>query len=194
MDSGLYKRLMRERPSQHPPEWRMFLEICSLYLEKYQIKNPVVVELGIWRNLQKKFWVQLFGAEHIGIDLSNRRSRPEIHGSTHNPETLRKLKKMLKGRKIDILFIDACHHYEPVKRDFEMYSPLCNGIVALHDIENQRDRGNWRREVWKFWDELREKAINGKIGEYEKYLFISINQARNRSRSRRVGLGMILKR
>jgi predicted O-methyltransferase YrrM len=49
---------------------------------------------------------------------------------------LRKIEGILKGRKVDFLFIDADHSYEGVKKDFEMYSPLVRkgGIIAFHDI------------------------------------------------------------
>lgn len=36
-------------------------------------------------------------------------------------------------RKIDLLFIDADHSYEGVKRDFECWSPHVRGFLAFHD-------------------------------------------------------------
>ena len=88
MNLKRFNELNQEQPpSQHPPEFQMFLEICEMYLEKHAIKKPVVVELGTRLNRQKKYWVELFDAEHIGIDASTRHSMPEIVGNTHDPET-----------------------------------------------------------------------------------------------------------
>lgn len=195
MDLNLYGKLMSEgMPDQQPHEWLMFLEVCSTYLEKHKIKNPVVVELGLLRNRQKKFWTQLFGAEHIGIDISENRAKLDIIGDSHDPKTLKELKGKLKGRPINILFIDADHSYESVKKDFEMYSPLCENIVAFHDIEKNRNRSEGKSKVWKFWDELREIAFKESRG-YEKYTFLSIcGRNFKKATGRCLGIGVIVKK
>lgn len=170
MNLELFNKLMKQPPSQNTDEWRGFLELCESYLEKHNIRNPVVVELGLFANAQKKFYEQFFGAEHIGID-NRRRKRPVsyIKGNTHSLETLCMLKEKLRGRPINILYIDASHTYESVKKDFEMYGPLCNGIIALHDINLGRDGEAETRQVWRFWDELR-------IKERENFSFVSIEK------------------
>ena len=165
-------------------EWKTFLEFCESYLEKHEIKNPIVVELGIWRDGQKKFYEQLLGACHIGIDSSRKKSKPDIQGNTHDPRTLEALKTKLEGKPIDILFIDASHWYEDVKKDFEMYSPLCNGIIALHDINNSRYQNKaGSREVWKFWDELKVDLSK------RDYLFSSIEETRGIA-----GIGLMIRK
>ena len=78
MNLKLFKELMKQPPAQHPGEWRAFLEICESYLRKHKIKNPVVVELGVYENKQKRFYEQFLGAEHIGIDKRSKRCTPEI--------------------------------------------------------------------------------------------------------------------
>ena len=196
MNLELFNNLMKQPPAQHPQEWRLFLEICELYLERQKIRNPIVVELGIYENRQKAFWEKLFGAEHIGIDVKKRRCIPDIVGNTHYPETLKILKEKLKGRPINILFIDANHHYEAVKEDFEIYSPLCDNIVVIHDIESRRYDGPSRRKrvgVWKFWDELRVEAYKGKE-EYKNFLFLSIYQYFVSRFKIQTGIGMIIKK
>jgi predicted O-methyltransferase YrrM len=64
--------------------------------------------------------------------------------------------------QIDLLFIDADHSYDAVKKDFELYAPLVSdgGLIVLHDVVNPRwvDNG-----VAKFWQEINE--------EYETKLF-----------------------
>jgi predicted O-methyltransferase YrrM len=59
-----------------------------------------------------------------------------LREDSHKEETVRKLKDILGGGMIDLLFIDGDHRYEGVRKDFEMYSPLVRkgGIIAFHDI------------------------------------------------------------
>lgn len=188
MNLKRFNELNQVPPAQHPPEFQMFLEICEMYLEKHGIKKPIVVELGTRLNHQKKFWVELFDAEHIGIDASVTHSTPDIVGNTHDPETMKKLKEKLNGRPINILFIDASHHYEDVKQDFEMYHPLCPDIAALHDIETGRFQNKRRRQVWRFWDELKKDACTG-VG-YSNFLFVSVRQHKKKIA---MGIGMVIK-
>lgn len=195
MNVELYKKLLKEgNLAQHPAEWFMFLRLCDIYLEEHKIKSPIVVELGVLFNSQKKFYEQLFNAEHIGIDISNKRSKPDILGDTRTSQTMQELHKRLYGRKIDVLYIDASHSYEAVKDDFERYSPLCNGIIALNDIETGRYSGKRQFRVWKFWDELRDKSFI-QTGEYAHFLFLTIHQCRfKKKRDSRLGTGVIIKR
>jgi len=188
MNLELFENLFKDRPSQYLSEWRIFLEICEMYIKKHEIKNPIVVELGLWKNKQKKFYEQLLGAEHIGIDFSNRRCTPDILGNLHDPNIRKILKKKLRGRLINILFIDASHFYEKVKKDFEMYSPLCSGIIAFHDTETCRYMRRRKAETWRFWDELKAMTWKG-AEQYKDSLFLSIQGKVNH-----MGIGMILKR
>jgi len=192
MNIELFNEFMKEKPFQHRPEWLMFLEICEIYLKKRNIENPIVVELGIYNNCQKIFYEQLLGAEHIGIDVTRKRY-PDIHGNTHNPRTLEALKKRLNGRPINILFIDANHHYEDVKRDFEIYSPLCTDIVVIHDIETTRYENSEEIGVWRFWDELKKESFMVK-GDLENFLFLSIHQYCFNGNECEMGIGMIIKK
>jgi predicted O-methyltransferase YrrM len=50
--------------------------------------------------------------------------------------TKEELIKILKGRKIDFLFIDGDHRFSGVKKDWRLYSPLVknNGLIVFHDI------------------------------------------------------------
>ena len=187
MNLELFSKLMvkRNEPRQRLHTWKMFLQICEVYLKECEIKNPVIVELGVMRNRQKQFYEQLLNAYHIGIDISDAKGTPDILGNTHDPYTLKLLKEKLKGRKINILFIDASHKYDSVKKDFEIYSPLCDGIIVLDDINLSRHRSRKRKRhgVWLFWDELRLSE------NYDDYLFLSIGQYRDSS-----GLGMMIKK
>lgn len=177
-------------PGQSRFEWRMFLEICEMYLIKNNIENPIVVELGVGKNKQKRYWELLLGAEHIGMDRSRRRGSPDILGDIHDPKITEILKEKLRGKPINILFIDADHSYKAVRQEYEIYSPLCSDIVVFHDIETNRHEVNENNEAWKFWDELRKKAYQG-IEEYRNFLFLSIYQYERRGQ---LGIGMIIKK
>jgi len=193
MNQELFRKLMEKKPSQHPPEWEMFLHVCDAYLKKSGVKNPIVVELGILWGKQKRFYEELLGARHIGVDSEDSRGIPEIKGYTDYKGTVDELKRLLGGKPIDILFIDASHRYNYVRRDFEIYSPLCSGIIALHDIETGRFSGRNRQEVWRLWDELVEESYQ-KEGKYSDYMFLSIRQCRaGRTHGRRMGIGVMIK-
>ena len=193
---GLYNKIVKESSglSQNLPEWKMFLNICHTYLEEHNIKRPIVVELGALFNKQERFYVELLGAKHISIDITDQRCKPDIQGRTEDDETLDALKNMIAGKPINILFIDASHRYKSVKRDFERYHPLCSDIVVFHDIETKRESPTTRMEVWRFWDELKELSFDVNT-EYAHYLFMSIRQCRiKRNRSPRMGIGLMIKK
>jgi len=97
-----------------------------------------------------------------------------VRGDSHRTETLARVKEALKGRPVDLLFIDADHSYEGVARDFGMYTPLVRrgGLVGLHDIiPDYRHRygtptGAESGEVYRFWQEVKERhAANHEILE-----------------------------
>ena len=185
MNLTTFKRLVKESDlKQEPSEWGLFLEFCSTYLKNNKIKNPIVVELGTGEGKQKEFWEQLFKAEYISVDIARMLYTNDIQGDPHDVKTLKKLKKYLDGRSIDILFINASHIYEDVKMDYELYSPLCDGLVAFQAIETFRYTGRKVAQVWKFWDELSGGAYAGPI----------VTIFKRRSRGAQRGIGIIVKK
>lgn len=149
---------------QSTQEWRYFLGFVDTYFKDRGILNPIVVEIGVEWNWQKPFYEFILNARHIGIDISNAVAVPDILGDCHAPETLAKLKEMLAGRTIDLLFIDADHDYQSVRQDYETFSPLARGLIAFHDIAVLPG-------PQQLWQELIDTAPGEKC-------FISIN-ARN---------------
>jgi len=88
-----------------------------------------------------------FARDHQKIHL--------IRADSHDPETLKEVKKILGDELIDFLFIDGDHSYEGVKKDFEMYSSLVRkgGIIAFHDIVPGPPE--YVGGVPKFWNEIK---------------------------------------
>lgn len=78
-----------------------------------------------------------------------------MRANSHLDETRTRIEALLKGRKIDVLMIDADHSYEGVKRDYDLYSPLlaADGFIAMHDVI--LNRFDPEIEVHRFWDELK---------------------------------------
>lgn len=189
-----YNELMKQegRLAQNPPEWQLWLEFCEMYLNKRKIKDPIIVELGTLYGLQKRFYQELLGARHISIDSNNERCSPDIVGMTEDPKTLATLKEMLGGKPITILFIDASHRYRYVSRDFKIYSPLVSDIVAFHDIEVGRNSEIRKHDVFVFWDELKELSYS-RTDQYENTMFVEIRQCRQKKRSPRQGIGVMIK-
>ena len=59
-----------------------------------------------------------------------------IEGNTQDPKTIERVKKALKGRPIDFLFIDGDHSLFGIMNDYVRFCPLVKrgGVIAFHDI------------------------------------------------------------
>jgi predicted O-methyltransferase YrrM len=101
-----------------------------------------------------------YPARKIPIFRQFPKSGQELHlirADSHRKETKERLLRLLRGERLDFVFIDADHTYEGVSRDFEMYAPLVRsgGMIAFHDIVTHRQ--GTLCEVEKFWNEVKEK-------------------------------------
>jgi cephalosporin hydroxylase len=81
-----------------------------------------------------------------------------VRGDSHAEDTRKRIRSLLQGRTLDLLFVDGDHTYEGVRRDFTDYAPLVRsgGLIAFHDIVpggpgKHGDPGS----VPRFWSELR---------------------------------------
>jgi predicted O-methyltransferase YrrM len=161
--------------------WQIKEEIKNLLLILDKVKPKVILEIGTARGGTLFLFSNIAHEEAtlISVDLYQtiekrilfryiKKEKQKIYliqGDSHSIETLRKIEGILKGRKVDFLFIDGDHSYEGVKKDFEMYSPLVRkgGIIAFHDIIPDYytrygiKTGSWAGEVYKFWNEVKER-------------------------------------
>lgn len=134
-------------PSQDYREWLSFIRYIEAYFKEKGIIHPICVEIGTQTNRQKYFYHEFLGGEHIGIDISDKYSKPDILGNSHETSTIEALKQKLGDRPINLLFIDGFHTYAVVKQDYENYESLVSDIIAFHDIFAVQ-------EIRKFWEEL----------------------------------------
>ena len=89
-----------------------------------------------------------------------------VKANSHEESSLEAVKSILKGKKLDFLFIDGDHTYEGVQADFKMYGPLVRkgGLIAFHDICQSRRTGHGNSgAVFKFWNETRKMYPNEEI-------------------------------
>jgi len=145
------------------------------------LKPKVIITIGVaWGGVEYCLKGVFPGTEVIGIDIGNPAIDPNYHLRDVNikelyrcdstkKSTLTKLKKILRGRKADALFIDGDHHYDYVKSDWKMYSPLVRkgGIVAFHDIKDTQAHKDNNVEVPKFWKELKKHHNTEELCEFE---------------------------
>jgi len=139
-------------PEQSIGEWRAYLEFIETYFKNREIENPMIVEIGVDTNTQKRFYEELLGYRHIGID-KNRKTGADIIGDCRDPAIVDKLKGKLGGEPVNLIFIDGEHSYLGVKKDYELYSPLAKNIIVLHDVILKE----YENTVGKFWRELMEE-------------------------------------
>jgi cephalosporin hydroxylase len=90
-------------------------------------------------------------------------NRVFLEGSSYTPSSYERVKNVLSGRPLDVLFIDGDHTYDGVKADYQMYRSLVRkgGLIAFHDIvdDHQTKYGRpgigWAGGVPQFWRELK---------------------------------------
>lgn len=65
-------------------------------------------------------------------------------GKSQESATVKRLADRLAGRKIDVLVIDAGHWQGEALRDWQLYSPMLDGVSIWHDcgVQNHQDMGH----------------------------------------------------
>jgi cephalosporin hydroxylase len=80
-----------------------------------------------------------------------------IDGDSTQPLVIERLRRKLRGRQLDLLFIDGDHRFDGVRNDFLNYRGFVRdgGLIAFHDICEVRDRKPYSGDVPTFWRLLR---------------------------------------
>lgn len=152
---------------QKPTELAGFLAL----LADIQPRPRIMVEIGCDAGGTLWAWKQIGIPRVIGIEYPEEHSDDDNPWGTENPlvphgcEILRAdshadstrvaLSDMLVGQPIDVLFIDADHTYEGVKRDYLMYAPMVanEGMIALHDVSPHPHHPGVG--VQRFWQQIK---------------------------------------
>jgi hypothetical protein len=142
-------------PNQIFDEWKCFLQFAQAYFKHCKVAHPVVVEIGTQNGHQKAFYETFLDATHIGIDISDEWSRPDILGDSHSPETVERLAEALGGQPINLLFVDAFHTYEDANAEYELYGPMVTDLIAFHDIRHEKGIGD-------LWADLRKREAGNR--------------------------------
>jgi hypothetical protein len=82
-----------------------------------------------------------------------------IDGDTGHSLTVARLRRRLRGRKLDLLLIDGDHRWSGIKQDFINYREFVRdgGLIAFHDICDVTDPNSeaWTGDVPAFWRLIR---------------------------------------
>jgi len=177
-------------PGQGSLEYRLFLSFAKDYLAWRGVLRPVVVEIGVRRGHQRIFYKELLNAEYIGIDINANYANGDdyILGDSRKAETFRALATRLKGRRIDLLFIDGNHTYEGCKGDWELYSPITSSIVAIHDI---LPRGLGVRQFWMELCASKYQVVEFKC-PHDSRAARMVTSPERENRNKDDGLGVVL--
>lgn len=145
-------------------------ELARALVEVGRIRPAVIVEIGSHLGGTLNAWTRVArrDATVVSIDLQPARQGAaarvlSITGDSHDPAVLERLRAALGGRPVDFLFIDGDHSYDGVRADFTTFAPLVRGggLVGLHDIV--RDPRREDCDVWKLWNELRERQQTSEL-------------------------------
>jgi len=176
IEIGGYKLWDGERKHlmQNPWELSDFIFALKRHEEETGIKLKRFLEVGFSSGINNTILNKFFNFDHIvGVDLFS----SNLSGSSLVSNMLWKNLVLIVGdstekRTIDfvdnlapydLIFIDANHTYEYVKKDFENYHGFLSkgGVLGFHDVKNPDWPG-----MNKFWNELKE------TGKYNTQEFI----------------------
>ncbi len=110
-----------------------------------ELKPERTIELGYCNGANTYILSSVTSIITIGIDVNGcydgrlpaREKIELINGDSHDSASIEKASSLLENKPIDLLFIDADHSYDAVKKDFEIWGKLVRpgGWIAFHDID-----------------------------------------------------------
>ncbi len=135
----------------------------------WMLKPDIVIETGVAHGgslILSASILELIGGKGrvIGIDIdirSHNRKEIERHrmakritmvqGSSIDPQTVKKVKALIRGKKRVLVFLDSNHTHDHVLQELELYSPFVNKgsyIVAFDGLVEYMPKGSNNRS----WD------------------------------------------
>ncbi len=131
----------------------------GLWLQRQAVGRKILVEIGTHAGGSTRLLAEAAGRQavvftidpwkkpFVAVQAKFRRNLFDLLGSGRvvsipkgSEEAIEDLKLLLRGRSVDLLFIDGDHHYEAVKKDIELYAPLVGseGLICGHDYDDSR--------------------------------------------------------
>ncbi len=158
---------------QIPDELLELIFFLKRYEKKNKKKIDSILEIGFshgltntilnkFFNFKKNIAIDLLGAHLNGTTLlANLRFKNLIMfcSDTNSKKTINNVNKL---GPFDLIFIDADHNYQSVKRDFNNYKNVLskNGLIIMHDIFLPNSGSK------KFWNEIK----NNKSFKYNEII------------------------
>ena len=153
-----------------------FTELELFYPYVAQLKPRRILEIGVECGGSLRFWINAASDDALIIGIDNDPEIPSrvkiwsdwirtgqelviINKDSRLPETLDAVKKVLKGEKLDFLFIDGNHEMPSPRIDYEFYAPLVRegGIIAFHDIGGPPECNC--PSLRDFWYDLKQEIV-----------------------------------
>jgi cephalosporin hydroxylase len=162
--SGLLKLL-----KQNPPRYVCEIGTASggtlFLLARVCAPAALLISVDLGLSVERCFVHARFAARRQRI--------VSIRRDSHDLKTLERVRSLLRGHPLDLLFIDGDHSYEGVKADFSNFSPLVSpgGLIVFHDIV--RDLGtrcgtptpHYTGGVPVFWEEIKGRHRTSELIE-----------------------------
>lgn len=171
-------RFSKLSPSQKTTEIEFLMDL----IKENQLTN--ICEIGSYKGGSLFLFCQAAGinARLISVDIEyplekmvlfkkfarNGQEIKCIKANSQELSTVKKIRRALKGREIDLLFIDGDHSFYGVMNDFILYSPLVRigRFIAFHDIHPDSFLKFGKRtianvgEVPIFWEAIKKAGYS----------------------------------
>lgn len=154
---------------QNPYELADFIFCLKKHEQENREKLSAFLDIGFAAGINNTILCKFFNFDEIvGVDLFSgetpggvlkanmmNKNLTLICGDSTTQRVIDKVKSL---GHYDLIFIDANHTYEYVKKDFYNYKPFLSkkGVIAFHDI----DCPDWPG-INRFWNELKESQEYG---------------------------------
>lgn len=142
--------------------WAPYLRFLHAYVSRF--RPEAVLETGVYMATASAHMALASpNTMVIGIDREYHPAAvevplhfPNVHlleGDTTDPEMPRRVKELLAGRKIGLLFLDSTHDGETPKLEFSLYAPLL-GSPALICCDDLLGPQHLKEKMQTFWEWL----------------------------------------